>query len=102
MSLKEALLFFALRRELQKERWKPMLMKLKSIWHVIDGFRTHVFIAAFVLTEVAYLKGWISGPQHEVIAPLLGGSAGLAFSSKVNRLVGVIKKSSMTSPEKPK
>lgn len=91
MSLMEKIEMFVLKRELKKERWKPMMSKLASLWKFLEGKKTYFMVAGAVGTEIAAGLGYISPEQRTTLIQIFGMGAAATLAAKTNRAMVILK-----------
>lgn len=90
MSLIEKIEIFVLKRELKKERWKPMIEKLASFLKFLEGKKTYFMVAGAVGTEIAAGLGYISPEQRTTLIQVFGTGAAATLAAKINRVMKVV------------
>jgi hypothetical protein len=91
MSLMEKIEMFVLKRELKKERWKPMMTKIASLWKFLEGKKTYFMVAGAVGTEIAAALGYISPDQRTTLIQIFGMGAAATLAAKTNRAMAILK-----------
>jgi hypothetical protein len=100
MRLMEKIENFLVKRELKKERWKPMINKLASFWKFLEGKKTYFMVAGAVGTEIAAGLGFITPEQRTTLIQIFGMGAAATLAAKTNRAVSILK--AVVPPEPPK
>ncbi len=100
MSLIEKIENFLVKRELKKERWKPMISKLASFWKFLEGKKTYFMVAGAIGTEIAAALGFITPEQRVSLIQIFGIGAAATMAAKANRAVTILK--AVVPPPPPK
>jgi pilus assembly protein TadC len=89
MSLQEKIVLFFVKRKLKEGN---MLEKLKAAFGWLEGKKTYVMAAGGVLSEVAFMLGFITQEQLDSLRAIFGFGAAATFANKINRLLPLLKK----------
>jgi pilus assembly protein TadC len=88
MSLVDKIGIFFLKRKLKEGN---MLEKLKVAFGWLEGKKTYIMAAGGVLSEGAFMLGFITQDQLDSLRTIFGFGAAATFASKINRVLPLLK-----------
>lgn len=98
MSLKDKIVDFFIKKELQKEKYRPMFGKINSAWAWLEGKKSGIFAVLSGVAALANILGFINHDQLQAILLITGSGFAASMADKGNRAVGLLRDLKVLTP----